>query len=149
MLKKEVSGSEKDHIESGSDGPKMLRILRTRTTAGNWIIFRHLKTIVVQENIRPRERGEGEPAEKNSSSSTGRSNQRQAAGLTERLDNLPRPRSEGDEKLVGESSVIDIVRQLSEMCRKLDTLTQTVLFMEKRLCLLEDQVKILSSTPRN
>jgi hypothetical protein len=104
----------------------------------------------MQENIRPRERGEGEPAEKNSSSSsTGRSNQRQAAGLTERLDNLPRPRSEGDEKLVGESSVIDIARQLSEMCRKLDTLTQTVLFMEKRLCLLEDQVKILSSTPRN
>jgi len=37
-----------------------------------------------------------------------------------------------------------ISQQFGEMSRKMDTLTETVLYMEKRLSLLEEQVKVIS-----
>ena len=39
-----------------------------------------------------------------------------------------------------------VVAQLKEMNKKMDTITQTVLFMEKRLSLVEEQMKLLSDS---
>ena len=38
----------------------------------------------------------------------------------------------------------EVVKQLVSVNKKLDTLTKTVLLMEKRLTLVEDQIRILS-----
>ena len=38
----------------------------------------------------------------------------------------------------------EVVKQLEGVNKKLDTLTRTVLLMEKRLTLVEDQIRILS-----
>ena len=38
----------------------------------------------------------------------------------------------------------EVVKQLASVNKKLDTLTKTVLLMEKRLTLVEDQIRILS-----
>ena len=40
-------------------------------------------------------------------------------------------------------------QQLAEVAAKLETLTQTVLFMEKRLSLVEEQVKLLTTDKLN
>merc|ERR1711874_188901 len=39
-----------------------------------------------------------------------------------------------------------VIRELKEMSKKLDTITNTVILMEKRISLVEDQVKILSQS---
>ena len=38
----------------------------------------------------------------------------------------------------------EVVKQLASVNKKLDTLTKTVLLMQKRLTLVEDQIRILS-----
>jgi len=44
------------------------------------------------------------------------------------------------------SELRKINKQFTEMSRKMDTLTETVLYMEKRLSLVEEQVKLVSSS---
>jgi centriolar protein POC1 len=97
------------------------------------------KTAAEKENVRPAQRSsESDFAEKRSAST--RSDPPQTPGLSERVENLPAVHSPPDDKSA------DIVRHLSEVSRKLDTLTQTVLIMEKRLCLVEEQIKIVTNS---
>ncbi len=92
------------------------------------------KPIYLQENIRPSQRSSAsESAEKNLPTRP------TTPGLTERVENLPAVRPSDDKSA-------DIVRHLSEVSRKLDTLTQTVLYMEKRLCLVEEQIKLVTNS---
>jgi hypothetical protein len=70
-----------------------------------------------------------------------------SAVLSERVENLSLnhpPSSAAADKPAELQSLADIARQLGDLSRKMDTLTQTVLYMEKRLCLVEEQVKLIS-----
>lgn len=71
------------------------------------------------------------------------------------LDNRPKSagklsESAGKENFgkIDDSFGRDIVRQLGEISNQMETLTQTVIFMEKRLSLVEDQVKLLSESKK-
>jgi hypothetical protein len=92
------------------------------------------KLVYLQENIRPSQRSSAsESAEKS------RPDRPITPGLSERVENLPAVRPSDDKSA-------EIVRHLSEVSRKLDTLTQTVLYMEKRLCLVEEQIKLVTTS---
>lgn len=99
-----------------------------------WLWGHLQKHFYLQENIRPNQRSSAsESAEKT------RPDRPTTPGLSERVDNLPAVRPAEDKSA-------DIVRHLSEVSRKLDTLTQTVLYMEKRLCLVEEQIKLVTNS---